>query len=114
MKSRASTPADPAAAEAIGEIRGQLREIIHGMNNDRMRNEAIGKALSKLETIPEDIADIKQSLSKLEGRLTTLEIDKHRRDGAMGFGSWLMKSPLVAWLAAAALVIWTWLREQGS
>ena len=110
---RASTPTDPAAAEAIGEIRGQLREIIHGMNNDRQRNEAIARALAKLENVPDDIGEVKKSLNKLEGRMTALEVDKHRRDGAMSFGTWLMKSPLVAWLAAAALVLWTWLKDNG-
>lgn len=104
MPSRA--PSDPETAMMLGEMRGQLRELIHNQNNQVMKNDAIARALAKLESLPEDIAEIKD-------RLTALERDKDRRDGAMGFGSWLLKSPVVAWLMAAAVVVWTWLRGQG-
>ncbi len=99
-------PADPDTAMALGEIRGQLREIIHTMRNEEMKNDALARTIAKLENVPDDIAEIKK-------RLTALERDKDRRDGAVGFGAWLLKSPLVAWLAAAALMAWTWWKGQG-
>lgn len=113
MPDRAQTPADPGTAFQLGKIEGQLRELIHTQNNQAMKGDAVAEKISKLEGLPDDIAEIKNGLAKLDGRLTALEVDKHRRDGAMGFGSWLMKSPLVAWLAAGALVLWTWLKDQG-
>lgn len=105
MTSRASS-ADPATAEAIGELRAQVREMIHNVGNDGQQLRAIARSVAKLENLPSDINEIKE-------RLTALERDKDRRDGAMGFGAWLAKSPLVAWLLAAAVVMWTWLKEQG-
>ena len=104
MPSRANPLADPAAAEAIGEVRGQLRELIHSVNNQGMQNEAIGKALAKLESVPDQLA-------KIENRLTQLETDKHRRDGAMGLGGALLRSPLLAWVFAAAVIAWTWVKD---
>lgn len=107
MPNRTNPLADPAAAEAIGEVRGQLRELIHSVNNQGQQNEAIGKALAKLEDVPKQLAQI-------ELRLTQLETDKHRRDGAIGLGGMLLKSPLVGWIAGFGVAIYVWLRGQGT
>ncbi len=99
-------PSDPESAMILGELRGQLREMVHNLNNQAMKNDATAKIIAKLESVPDDISEIKD-------RLTALERDKDRRDGAMGFGIWLVRSPLVAWLSAGALIAWTWLKGHG-
>ena len=99
-------PTDPDTAMILGEIRGQLRELIHNMRNEEMKNDVLAKTIAKLESVPGDIAEIKQ-------RLTTLEMDRHRRDGAMGFGTWFLRSPLIGWLAGFSLALWFWWKEQG-
>ncbi len=86
----------------LGEVRGQLRELIHGMNNQSLKNDAVAKQLAKLEGIPE-------RLSAIETRLVSLETDKHRRDGAMGFGGWLMKSNLLGALIGFAIAAWAYI-----
>ena len=102
----ARAPSDPDTAMALGEIRGQLREIIHSMRNEEMKNDALAKTIAKLESVPDDIAEIKS-------RLTTLERDKDRRDGAVGLGGALLRSPVVAWIFAAAVVAWEWVKGHG-
>ena len=99
----ARAPSDPDTAMMLGEMRGQLRELIHQGNNQAMKNDAVAKALAKLESIPDQ-------LTKIEQRLTALETDKNKRDGAMGFGGWLLRSPLFGWLATAAVVAWAALK----
>jgi len=96
---RSNPPADPAAAEAIGEIRGQLRELIHSMNNDGQRLEAIARSIAKLDGVPRDIAEIKE-------RLGALEVEKHRRDGAQGLMMAMLKSPTLGWLVGVAAAAW--------
>ena len=49
----------------------------------------------------------------LLGALTALETDKNRRDGAYGFGGAVLRSPLVAWLLAAAVVVFEWIKRHG-
>ena len=100
MTARATPPSDPAAAEAIGEIRGQLREVIHTMNNDGQRLEAIARSIAKLDAVPGDIVEIKE-------RLTALETDKHRRDGANNLAMAILKSPTLGWLVGAVTTVWT-------
>lgn len=90
-------PQNDSTALMLGEIRGQLREAIHNMNNQSQKIDAIGDKLAKLEGIPDQ-------LDKLETRLTALEADRYRRDGAMGFGGWILKSPLVAWIVAGVVM----------
>lgn len=87
----------------LGEVRGQLREIIHRMNNKDMVDKAVSEKLSKLESVP-------ATLEKIEHRLTALEADKNRRDGAIGLGNWFVKSPFIAWLVAAAMTAWAYVR----
>ena len=113
MPDRQQTPSDPGTAFQLGKIEGQLRELIHTQNNQAMKGDAVAEKISRLENLPDDIAEIKTGLAKLDTRLTTLEIDKHRRDGALGFGGALMRSPVVVWLAVAALAVWTWWKGHG-
>ncbi len=90
--------------EKLGEIRGQLRELIHNQNNHAMKQDSIGDKLAKLEGVPDQ-------LDRIDGRLTELEKDRYHRDGAMGLGGWLLKSPAITWLLMAALAVWTYLRN---
>lgn len=95
------TDADPNTALLLGEVRGQLRELNHGMNNMAQERAAIVRQLAKLEAIPD-------RLTALEIRLNSLETDRSRRDGAVGFGAWMLKSPLVGWAAGAAIAAWAY------
>lgn len=95
-------PSDPDTAFLLGKIEGQLREVIHNMNNQAMKVDA----LVSLKDIPDDIREIKD-------RLTVLETDKHRKDGAVGFGASLFRSPLVGWLVGFGLALYAWLKGHG-
>lgn len=68
----ARAPADPDTAMMLGEMRGQLRELIHQQNNQVMKGDAMADKLGKLAAIPDDIAEIKKSLESIEKRLTHL------------------------------------------
>lgn len=94
---------DPNTAMLLGEVRGQLREIIHNMNNQGQERAAMARQLAKLEQVPD-------RLTAIESRLNSLETDRHRRDGAMGFGVWLLKSPLVGWIAGAGVAVWAYVK----
>ena len=100
-----TTPTE-SVGEKLGEIRGQLREVIHNMNNHTSKQDAIGEKLSKLEGVPDQ-------LTKIDERITSLETHRHRQDGAAGFGKWLMQSPIITWLGLMALAIWVYLKDAG-
>lgn len=106
MPDRQQTPADPGTAFQLGKIEGQLRELIHTQNNQVMKGDAMAGKIGKLETLPDDLAEIKTVLAKVDVRLTALETDKHRRDGAGALGAWLLRTPLLGWVVGIGAVGW--------
>lgn len=81
----------------LGEMRGQLREVVHSMNNltqkfDSLTREVVGLAV------------LGPTVATLERRMTALEVERNRRDGAVGIAEMLVKSPLVGWFVGLASV----------
>ncbi len=66
----------------LGEIRGQLRELIHTGNNNTMKLDALGT------------------------RVMALENDSARRVGANGVVSAILRSPAVGWMVGGATFLW--------
>ena len=71
----------------LGEIRGQLRELIHSGNNNS------------------------QKLDALALRVAALEGEQARRAGANGLVQAILKSPLLAWIMAAIVAVMVWLKD---
>lgn len=87
----------------LGEMKGQMRELIHNVNN----------LSSKMDSLTERVvgaAGLPAKVKELEERVAVLEADRHKRDGAMSFGGWLLKSPLLGWLATAGVALWAILK----
>lgn len=66
----------------IGEVKGQLRELIHSTNNQT------------------------QIMHGIDTRVAGLEAGEHRREGQNGVISALMKSPALGWFIGAAITAW--------
>lgn len=84
---------------ALGEVRGQLRELIQTISNQGRKIDSIHEKMAPLDSLLAEVADLKS-------RVALLETERHRRDGAMGLGSALLKSPLVGWFVAAGAAAW--------
>lgn len=80
---------------AMGEVKGQVRELVHATNNNTQASNHMANSIAKLEMLPAEITDIK-------ARLTALEIAENRRAGAMGFGGWIIS--VLPMSAVAAIV----------
>jgi hypothetical protein len=87
----------------LGEMKGQLRELIHNLNTMSAKIDSLTERVAGAAGLP---AKVKE----LEDRIMMLEADKNKRDGAMGLGSWLIRSPVIAWLAAASVAFWAVLK----
>jgi hypothetical protein len=81
MAPRSPQPQDDTML-ILGEIRGQLRELIHTGNNTSSKVDALGI------------------------RVAALEGEKDRREGASGVLTTILKSPLIGWLTGAAISAW--------
>jgi hypothetical protein len=69
-------------ALVLGEIRGQLRELVHGS------------------------ASVSQKLDALTLRVAALEAEEARRKGASDVLKLILKSPALGWIVGAATAAW--------
>lgn len=102
------------------------RKIIMPVDDDgavrQMEVEAFRQIADGIKGLNTDMRDVRERLIRIESnqldrtvqehttRIAALEMDKNRRDGAMGFGGWLVNSPLIGWLATAAIALWALLK----
>lgn len=82
LVSSMSEQTDPNTLLLLGEIRGQLRELIHTGNNNSAKLDALGLRVQALET------------------------ERNRRDGAVGLVHSILRSPAIGWLVGAAITAW--------
>ncbi len=73
---------DTGIALLLGEIRGQMRELIHSTNTAGMKIDA------------------------LAARVSALEAEHNRRQGANNVVQALLKSPAFGWLVGIAVSAW--------
>lgn len=83
----------------LGEMRGQLREMVHSMNNMSSKLDGLTREVTSLGPLAADIADLK-------ARMAAVEADKNRSEGARGLGVALLRSPALAWVISAAVTAW--------
>lgn len=81
---------------AVGEMRGQLREMIHQQ----------GGMAQKIDFLTEKalLAPTTTQLADLAKRVDALEATNDRNDGAKGVLAAILQSRLAAWAAAAVAV----------
>lgn len=81
-----------ALAVKVGEISGQMRELIHQQNNMAQKIDGMTERQFTAPTGAE--------IDEIKRRVSLLEAEKNRSDGAKGVFAALMKSPVAAWAAA--------------
>lgn len=74
-----------AQAMILGEMRGQLREIVHGQNNLAMKVDGLSREVITLTALAADMADMKL-------RLKVLEEKGQQQTGAANLLSWVLKN----------------------
>lgn len=89
----------------LGELRGQVRELIHSVNNLSMNVTSLGREVSALGTLASTLSDV-------QARLAVIEAKQNQSDGEKGAWAALMKSPLLAWLFSLAAAAYVFLREK--
>lgn len=83
----------------LGELRGQMREVIHSVNNLSSKVDGLSREVIGLGSLAGEIADMK-------ARIAILEIGNNRRVGAEGVVTAIMRSPTLGWLVGAAITAW--------
>lgn len=111
-------------SEAIGGLRGQL-EALDRYTHEREHNIAnltqavngigslvsreVASAKAEINTsFTTAIERVEARIATIDERVTLLERTKERDAGARGILAWLLQSPLIGWIAAAALFVTAW------
>jgi hypothetical protein len=87
----------------LGEIRGQLREVVHSQNNMNMKIDGLTREVVGFAAIAEDVGELKSDVRQLkEQRLV--------RQGAESTVMTIIKSPMIQYLLTIALAIYVFFK----
>jgi hypothetical protein len=87
------TPHDVTGlAVMVGEIRGQMREVVHTLNNVSSKLDSIGREVISMGPLAADIAEVKGELKAASVKIELLEKAKNKQEGVTGFLDWLFKN----------------------
>lgn len=75
----------------IGEVRGQLRELVHTIANVAQQVQAVNSKLDATAGTHSIVESLSAASIGHEARITALELIEARRAGAMGLGTWIFK-----------------------
>lgn len=100
-------------SEAIGELKGSVKAIEryvhdgrHGVNNISQKVDGLGvKIAGDIAGLRAEIRADLDSLSKRVAKLEAADIRSTTTKNTLG---WILHSPLLAWIAAAAVMIGAW------
>lgn len=94
-----------ALTMAVGELKGQMRELIHLSNNNAQKIDGVAELVFKAQGIPQSITELQAEIdtvkTDLGGRISALEAERNRNDGAKGVFAAILQSRFAAWVAAA-------------
>lgn len=77
-------PIEGSQAMILGEMRGQLREVVHSMNNLSTKFDGLTREVVGLGPLAGDIVDLK-------ARVLKLEAEGNQRAGAVGLVEWVIR-----------------------
>lgn len=83
----------------LGEMRGQLREVVHSMNNLSAKFDGLSREVIGLSAMAGDLLDMKARMKVIEEKL-------NRQDGRDNAVAAIMRSPALGWLVGAAITAW--------
>ncbi len=105
----------------IGEVRGQLREMIHNVNNIAHKQDLMFERLMTIVATPAglaafkvttaaDLAEIKTThtaeLTAVKARLDAVEKVETRRQGAIGIAQTVFNSRAFGWIVGGATTVY--------
>jgi hypothetical protein len=101
--------------EKLGSVEASVREAKHAANGASQKIDAVAGKVDALALVVATQGQLRDHVQRLEATvkeqgadIEALNIDKHRREGAIGLVEWISKHWPFAILAAllAALVAW--------
>lgn len=97
---------DSQAAMLLGEMRGQLREVVHGLNNLSTKFDGLTREVVALGSLATLVGKLEATTEQLEVRIKELETRQNHQTGATATVKAILNSPALAWIFLAAVAFW--------
>ena len=94
----------------LGELRGQVKELIHSVNNLSGKVDGMGEKVMAVTFLANEIGDLKAKTAVIETRLAAQEAMNHQSKGAKDVISVILKSPMLLWIIVLAAAIYTYVK----
>jgi hypothetical protein len=97
-----------ALGKEIGELIGAVRQNNHNLNNLSMKVDALAHVATIQESMLEQSRLLVEELREIKHKVENLETKENRREGATGVVGFLIRTPMLGWMAAFAAWIWAY------
>lgn len=79
-------------AMMVGEMRGQMREVVHTMNNISTKIDAVGREVVAMGPMGQMVAELKAEIAATKAEVALLKQDKAERTGASNLVNWVFRN----------------------
>lgn len=93
-------------AMILGEMRGQLREVVHGLNNLSQKFDGLTREVVALGTLAPLVGKMEALIEAQEIRIKALENQQKAVSTTANNIKAVLNSPALAWLFLFAVAIW--------
>jgi hypothetical protein len=99
----------------LGEMRGQLREVVHGLNNLSGKFDGLSREVIGLGVLAKDVIELKAKQATdcklLQDQIDALKQERDQRTGAVNIINWVFKNwPAIIGFIGLVFII---LRSEG-
>lgn len=104
------TPEGSQNAMILGEMRGQLREVVHGLNNLSSKFDGLTREVVALGTLATIVGKLEAIVEAQDVRIKMLENKQSHQSGASNTLKMILNSPALGWLFLGAVALWVALK----
>lgn len=97
-----------AVYEKLGEIGATVREVKHATNNNSAKIDVLANLVAAQGEVRSTVERVERRQEINETRIDALEADKHRREGAINLGEWILRHWPFPMLAGILSVVILW------
>jgi len=96
-----------SVAVMVGEMRGQLREVVHTLNNVSSKIDGLTREVIAMGPLAGEIAELRAEVKLNKAEIDVLKSERDQRRGAVGLVEWLVKHwpGVIGFLLLMALIL---------
>jgi rubrerythrin len=97
-------------AVMVGEIRGQMREVVHTLNNVSSKIDGLSKEVTAMGPLAADIAELRGEVKLAQQEISVIKEAAFQRKGATNLIDWIFKNwiGLAGFVAVIAFMVKEW------